>query len=65
VLLFIGFFKHVSNMFFSQKPKDMEAGESNAWLIIPPLILLVIMIILSFYIPPFLSRLINNAVSYY
>jgi len=65
VILFIGFFKHVSNMFFSQKPKDTEAGESSAWLIIPPLILLVIMIILSFYIPPFLSRLINNAVSYY
>jgi len=65
VILFIGFFKHVNGMFFSPKPKDIEAGEGSVWLIIPPLILLTIMIILSFYIPPFLSTLINDAVFHY
>jgi len=52
-------------MFFSQKPEDIEVGEGNIWLIIPPLILLVTIIILSFYIPPFLSILINDTVSHY
>jgi len=65
VLLFIGFFKHVSSMFFSQKPKDIKVGEDNIWLIIPPAISLIIVVILSFYIPPFLSTLINDAVSHY
>ena len=64
-ILFVGFFKHVSSMFFSQKPEDIEVGEGNIWLIIPPLILLVTIIILSFYIPPFLSILINDTVSHY
>jgi len=64
-ILFVGFFKHVSSIFFSQKPKDIEAGESSVWLIIPPMILLAITIILSFYIPPFLFTLINDAVSHY
>ena len=64
-LIFIGFLKHIISMFFSQKPEDIEVGEGNIWLIIPPLILLVTIIILSFYIPPFLSRLINGVVSHY
>jgi len=64
-IVFIGFFKHVSAMFFSEKSKDIKIGENSVWLIIPPAILLVIIIILSFYIPPFLSRLINDAVSHY
>ena len=64
-LIFIGFLKHIISMFFSQKPEDIEVGEGNIWLIIPPLILLVTIIILSFYIPPFLSRLINDVVSHY
>ena len=64
-LIFIGFLKHIISMFFSQKPEDIEVGEGNIWLIIPPLILLVTIIILSFYIPPFLSRLINDAVAHY
>ena len=64
-ILFVGFFKHVSSMFFSQKPKDIKVGEDNIWLIIPPAISLIIVVILSFYIPPFLSTLINDAVSHY
>jgi len=64
-LIFIGFLKHIISMFFSQKPEDIEVGEGNIWLIIPPLILLVTIIILSFYIPPFLSILINDTVSHY
>ncbi len=64
-LVFIGFLKHIVSMFFSQKPENIPVGEGNIWLIIPPLTLLVIIIILSFYTPPFLYRLINDAVAHY
>jgi len=64
-ILFIGFLKHIISMFFSKKPEDIEGSENNVWLIFPPTILLIIVVILSFYIPPFLSILINNAVSNY
>jgi len=64
-LVFIGFLKHITSMFFSQKPEDIEVGEGNIWLIIPPMILLIIIIVLSFYIPPFLLTLINDVVSHY
>lgn len=65
VILFISFFHHATSMFLGEKPADIKTGETSVWLIIPPLILLVIVIILSFYIPPFLSRLINDAVAHY
>jgi len=64
-LIFIGFLKHIISMFFSRKPENIEVGEGSIWLIIPPLTLLVTIIILSFYIPPFLYRLINDVVSHY
>lgn len=63
-LLFIGFFKQVSAMIFGTKPDNVRAGEVNLWLIIPPLVLIVIAVCLSFYIPPFLDTLIKDAVSH-
>ncbi|MDD5773985.1 MAG: proton-conducting transporter membrane subunit [bacterium] len=64
-LAFAGFFKHITSMFFGEKPKDIEIGESSIWLILPPMMLLIIISILSFYIPSFLLTLINNAVLRY
>jgi hydrogenase-4 component F len=64
-LAFIGFLKHITSMFFGEKPHDIEIGEGNIWLILPPMLLLIGIIILSFYIPPFLSRLMHDAVSHY
>ena len=64
-ILFIGFLKHVSSMFFGEKPADIESGESNIWLIIPPIMFLLVVACLSFYIPPFLHTLINNIVLHY
>jgi len=60
-IVFIGFLKHVTAMFFGEKPTDIKVGEINVWLIIPPVIFLLIVVVLSFYIPPFLYTLINNA----
>lgn len=65
VILFIGFFKNITAMIFGEKPKEIEVGDENIWLIVPPLILIVVFIVLSFFIPPFLLTLINNAASAY
>lgn len=64
VILFVGFFRHVSSMVFGSKPDEIEAGE-NIWLLLPPLVLIIVFVFLSFYIPPFLSTLINRVVSTY
>jgi len=64
-IVFIGFFKHVTSMFFEEKQVDIEISDKHIWLIIPPLIFLVLVFGLSFYIPPFLYTLISDvAVKY-
>jgi len=65
VIVFIGFFKHVSSMFFGEKPEEIKTGEESIWLFISPLALIITVFILSFYIPPFLNTLINNTVLLY
>lgn len=64
-LLFVAFFRHATAMFFGEKPKEIVDKKESVWLIIPPLFLVSTVILLSFYIPPFLITLINSAVSLY
>lgn len=64
-LVFVSFLKHITSMFFGEKPESIEKGEGSIWLLIPQILLVVIIIILSFYLPPFLHTLINNAVLKY
>lgn len=66
-LLFVGFFKHAIAMVFGDKPKDVniEKGEVNYWLTIPSVILIVVTISLSFYIPQFLNKLLITASAIY
>lgn len=65
IILFIGFFKHVTSMVFGEKPTDIKAGEGSMWLILPPLALMALALYLSFAMPPFLHNLINYVVLYY
>jgi len=65
VLVFIGFFKHVTAMIFGEKPVGMEKEKENFWLIFPPLLLLLLVLILSFYEPVFVETLINGAALQY
>lgn len=65
VLLFIGFFHHATAMTFGGKPDEIKTGEESIWLIIPPLALIGIVVILSFYMPSFLSTLIKDGVLHY
>ncbi|MDP2642433.1 MAG: proton-conducting transporter membrane subunit [Candidatus Peregrinibacteria bacterium] len=64
-LLFVGFFKHVTEMLFGEKPEGIKTGEISGWLILPPLALILTALFLSFYIPTFLRTLIDNVVSTY
>ncbi|MFA5947648.1 MAG: proton-conducting transporter membrane subunit [Candidatus Gracilibacteria bacterium] len=64
-ILFIGFFKHASRMFFGEKSLEVKEGEESIWLIIPPFALIIIALYLSFNIPQFLSVLINEVVLHY
>ena len=61
-ILFIGFFKHFSKMYFGSRSPEIKAGETNMWLIIPPLLLIAGALFLSLYMPPFMQLLINKAV---
>ncbi len=64
-LVFIGFFRQVIAMMFGEKPSEMPVGEINRLLIAPPLLLIAAALALSFYLPPFLSELITQAVGKY
>ena len=64
-VLFIGFFKQVTNMMFGQKPTEIPMEKEKFWLIAPPLVLIFIALILSFYIPPFIYNLIASAAANY
>lgn len=65
VILFISFFHRATTMFFGEKPSDIKDGEESIWLMISPIVLLTIVFCLSFYLPPFLHKLINDAVLHY
>lgn len=64
-LVFMGFLKHATDMTFGEKPESVEPGETSYWNILPIMLLAVIIIFLSFYLPPALSTLINRATLIY
>ncbi|MEK7594925.1 MAG: proton-conducting transporter membrane subunit [Patescibacteria group bacterium] len=67
-MVFIGFFRHVSSMVLSGKPETpqlVESGEDSVWLFIPPLVLLVLALVLSVWMPPFVQTLIHETVRNY
>jgi hydrogenase-4 component F len=59
-LLFIGFFKQITIMIFGEKPSEMEASKENKWLNALPALLLLLTLVLSLYIPPFIHNLISS-----
>lgn len=65
IILFIGFLRHVTAMVFGEKPAEMSQEKESAWLLIPPLFFIIFLLILTFYIPPFLNSLLHSAVLQY
>lgn len=64
-IVFIGFLKHFSAMLFGEKPNSVKSGAESIWLIAPPLVLIIIVLYLSLYIPTFLLKLINDVITHY
>ncbi|WP_104178481.1 proton-conducting transporter membrane subunit [Cryobacterium sp. Y50] len=64
-LVFVGFFRQVSAVLFGDPPEGAQDAKSNKWLLIPPIVLLSLVLVFSFYLPPPLLDLINEAVRRY
>jgi hydrogenase-4 component F len=60
---FIGLFRQVTAMVFSKEDaeSDVKRGEGNIWLIIPGFVLLALVLVTAFYVPPFVQTLIHEA----
>jgi len=65
VLVFVGFLKQIASMVFGIKDENISKGEAGIWTTAPIIIIAVILIAASFYIPSFVKILINGAVSIY
>lgn len=64
-LVFVSFLKHISGMFFSEKEADISIGEASVGTTIPIICLLAVFIGISFFLPSFLTILINKAILIY
>lgn len=64
ILVFIGFFRSVFSMIYSDSPKEITKTEKEkiiSWTTLPLIGLLILLLILSLYLPAFLQTLIQNA----
>jgi hydrogenase-4 component F len=61
-LVFAGILKHVTVMVFGSAPEEMPKGEAVPWTVVPALLLLAVLVVLSFFIPPALQGLLQAAV---
>lgn len=60
-LVFVGFLRHVSAMMFGKSGEGIVKGEMGAWTIAPLIILVIILIVMSVFIPSNIQRLIQSA----
>src|SRR6185369_5599001 len=61
LVIFFGFFKHLSALFFGEAPEGIAKGESNLFTQWPVLVLLALFLVLSWHIPASLDELIRFA----
>jgi len=62
-LIFVGFLRFIAGMVFGTPTDPGERGEANALTTVPPLVLLVLLLTLSVYLPDPLKSWINAAVA--
>ena len=65
LIVFIGFLKHATAMIFGQSSPDITPEKENIWLLLPPIALIALALLLSFYIPPFLYALLGDIAVHY
>lgn len=61
LLVFVGFFKHITEMLFGEPPKGIKRGENNAWTIVPILCFTIILIVFSLYLPNPVLKLLKES----
>lgn len=62
-LAFAGLLRHVVAMCFGEPNEGVGVGENSTWTIVPPVVLAIILIILSFYLPLTLRMILNGVAS--
>lgn len=65
VLVFVGFLKHITAMFFGAKSESVEKGEAGAWTTAPIIFMAIVLIASSFFLPSAIKILINGAALIY
>jgi hydrogenase-4 component F len=62
IFVFAGFLKQISSMILSPKPEEISVGESGAWTYVPVIVLVVIFIGVSLFLPEQIRTVINLAI---
>jgi len=58
-LVFVGLLRHVVGLLYSKQEEHIPVGEFSLWTVVPPVVLLIILIVLSLYLPLSLRLLLN------
>lgn len=61
LLVFVGFFSHITEMLFGEAPKGIQKGENNAWTIVPIVCFAIILIVFSVYLPNPVQTLLKES----
>jgi hydrogenase-4 component F len=62
IFVFAGFLKLISSMILGEKPEEVVVGEANAWTYVPIIVLAVIFIGASLFLPEQIKTVINLAI---
>jgi hydrogenase-4 component F len=62
IFVFVGFLKLISKMILSKKPEEIAVGEANAWTYVPIVILVIVFVSVSLFLPEQLKTVINLAI---
>jgi len=60
-LVFVGFLKQLTAMMFGEADKEIKKGEAGKGTLLPIIVLVIILVVASFYIPAVLKSLITSA----
>jgi len=60
-LIFVGFLRHIVAMMFGEPKREISLGEVNKNILVPIILLAVILVVLSFYLPNNLKSIITLA----
>lgn len=64
-LIFVGFLRHISAMIFGKNERSVPKGENGSWTNAPIVVLVVLLLLISFFIPQSVRALIHSATILY